>query len=100
MKFTFVSFPFVADMQAYSYHVLADTLSLFVGLLAVYAHRHDDDVDDGGDGSGCGGDKTRKKSPVTNTYGWVRVEPVGALISHIVIISLSFRYIYTHTSRL
>ena len=87
-------------MQAYSYHVLADTLSLFVGLLAVYAHRHDDDVDDGGDGSGGGGDKIRKKSPVTNTYGWVRVEPVGALISHIVIISLSFRYIYTHTSRL
>ena len=77
-------FFFSLFVQAYSYHVLSDALSLFVGLMSYLAHHnHSSSSDDDGDDD--------SKSSVTNTYGWVRVELVGSLISHVAIISLCFR---------
>ena len=70
-------------LKAYSYHVLSDALSLFVGLISFLAHQRPaaDDEDEEDD------------LPTTNTYGWVRIELVGSLISHVSIISLCFRLV-------
>ena len=68
-------------LKAYSYHVLSDALSLLVGLLSFLAHQSD---------TMANKDEEEDDLPLTNTYGWARIELVGSLISHVSIISLCF----------
>ena len=77
--------------------MLSDALSLFVGLISFLAHHNSSSS------SSKSGDNEEEeegvdvKSSVTNTYGWVRVELVGSLISHVAVISLCFRLVDLQT---